>query len=237
MDINSKKTDIVHNSRELKKGEMKNILIDNFANILPDFKFLAYKSKSYVFQRLRIINNFTVYETCSVLFSLKSKCFDCSIASRLDKSLIFSNSYNLGLINPHDSLLFLKAGKNSLPLHEAYYFHNGLVETTTKIVKQILGDFEKIGLPFLERQAKNLEQDDIILFGLDYISNLKVDKSKLKEEIEVIYAQNEHVMSAINHSIYLDLKKKLQSFEERNAEDKKEIPKLTFELLQLYWTT
>ena len=237
MEINSKKLDIIDNSRALKKGEIKKILIDNMANVLPDFEFLAYKRQSYVFQRLRIINNLPVYETCSVLFSFKNKCFDCSIASRLDKSLILSNSYNLGLINPHDSLLFLKAGKNSLPLHEAYYFHNGLVDTTTEVLKQILDDFEKIGLPFLERQARNLEQNDVIHFGLDYISNLKIDKNKLREEIQDIYAQNEHVMSRINHPIYLDLKEKLQSYGEQSAEDRKEIPRFTFELLQLYWTT
>lgn len=54
-------------SPELKKGEIKQILIQTASELLPDFEFLAYKNGCYSFQRLREVNNLTVYELLHII--------------------------------------------------------------------------------------------------------------------------------------------------------------------------
>ena len=49
------------NSAELKRGEIKDILIKTAKEMLPDFDFLTYKNSCYTFQRLRKTNDLTVY--------------------------------------------------------------------------------------------------------------------------------------------------------------------------------
>ena len=44
-------------SPELKKGVIKQILIQTASEVLPDFEFSAYKNSCYTFQRLRQVNN------------------------------------------------------------------------------------------------------------------------------------------------------------------------------------
>ena len=60
-------------SPELKKGEIKQILIQTASEVLPDFEFLAYKNSCYSFQRLRKVNNLTVHEILHIIFTLKDK--------------------------------------------------------------------------------------------------------------------------------------------------------------------
>ena len=223
-------------SLELKRGQIKTILVENFEKNLIEFEFLAYKNKTYFFQRLRHLGNFPVYEIIYVLFSMKDKIFDCGISSRLDKSFLFSSSYDSGLLNPHYNLIVLKTGKNAHPLHEAYYFHDGLVDNTTKVVQQISVDFLKFGIPFLDKQILNLSENKIIGLGLDYITKLQTDKKELFENIDSLLAQDGYNISSIKHPIYEELKKMLQSIPNQKREDRIKIPKLTLDLLQLYWT-
>jgi hypothetical protein len=101
-------------SPDLKKGEIKEILIKTASEILPDFEFLVYKNGCYTFQRLRQLNKLTVYEVVHVIFTLKDKNFACSIASRLNPEYIFSNQYNIGLLNPHKDLKVLRHSRRLL---------------------------------------------------------------------------------------------------------------------------
>ncbi len=223
-------------SPELKKGEIKQILIQTASEILPDFEFLAYKNNCYTFQRLRQVNNLTVYEILHIIFTLKDKNFACSIASRLNPEYIFSNQYNNGLLNPHKNLKVLRHNSDSLNIEDAYYFHNGQVETTTKTVKEIFGDFKKYGLPFLYKQAERLKSNSIIKRGFDFVEDLKTDKQKLKTEITEELNKGGLLLSSIKHQIYVDLKEKLQSVSGQSKEDRQLIPKTAHELLELYWT-
>ncbi|MES2779920.1 MAG: hypothetical protein V4651_08470, partial [Bacteroidota bacterium] len=122
-------------SPELKKGEIKQILIQAAYETLPDFEFLAYKNGAYVFQRQRLANGWTVYETFYLIFSLKDKNFACSIASRLTP--IDSDQFCSGPLNIHVDLRSLRHNSSTLNIQDAYYFHNGQVETTTKVAKEI----------------------------------------------------------------------------------------------------
>jgi hypothetical protein len=170
-------------SPELKKGDIKQILIQTVNEVLPDFDFLSYKNSCYFFQRISKAGNLTVYKILHLYFTLKDRNFACSIASRINSEYIFSSQYNIGLLNPHKNLKVLKHNSGALNIKDAYYFHNGQGETTTKCVKEIFLDYKKYGLPFLARQLENLKSNKIIKRGLDYIDNLQTDKEKLKNEI------------------------------------------------------
>lgn len=223
-------------SPELKKGEIKQILIQTASDILPDFEFLAYKNGCYTFQRLRQLNKLTVYEALHVIFMLKDKNFACSIASRLNPEYIFSNQYNTGLINPHKDLKVLRHNSGALNIQDAYYFHNGHVETTTGTVREIFGDFKKYGIPFLDKQFDRLKSHLIIKRGFDYIDDLQSNKENLKREITEELNKGGHLLSRIKHPIYIDLKEKLQSVGGQSKDDRQSIPKTAYELLELYWT-
>lgn len=76
-----KKTEKIDGSRDLKRGEIKTILIDNFKEQIPDFPFLDYKNGVYFFERIRSIDNYKIYETFHLSFGLKDKNFSCSVSS------------------------------------------------------------------------------------------------------------------------------------------------------------
>ena len=223
-------------SPELKKGEIKQILIQTASEVLPGFEFLAYKNSCYSFQRLRQVNNLTVHEILHVIFTLKDKNFACSISSSLNPVYIFSNHYNTGLLNPHKDLKVLRHNSGALNIEDAYYFHNGQVETTTKTVKEIFGDFKKYGLPFLDKQIESLKTNEIVKCGFEYIDKLQIDKDKLKKEITEELNKGGLLAPNIKHPIYIDLKEKLFFVNGLTRDDRRVIPKTAHELLELYWT-
>lgn len=223
-------------SPELKQGEIKQILIQTANEVLPDFGFLAYKNGCYTFQRLRQVRDLTVYETLRILFTLKDRNFACSIASRINSENIFSNQYNSGLLNPQKDLKALRHNSGALNIEEAYYFHNGQVETITKTVVEIFGDFKKYGLQFLDEQFEKLESNSIIISGFEYIDNLQSEKSKLKSEITEELKVCGHLLSSLKHPVYIQLKEQLQSISGQSKDDRRLIPKTAHELLEIYWT-
>lgn len=223
-------------SPELKKGEIKQILIQTASEVLSDFEFLAYKNSCYSFQRLRQVNNLTVHEILHIIFTLKDKNFACSIASRLNPKYIFSNQYNIGLINPHQDLKVLRHKSGALNIKDSYYFHNGQVETSTTTVKEIFEDYKKYGLPFLDKQYERLKSNSIINSGFGYIVNLHSDKENLKKEITEELNKGGLLLSSLRHPVYIDLKEKLQSIRGQSKDDRQLIPKTAHELLELYWT-
>jgi len=223
-------------SPELKRGEIKQILTQTANELMPDFEFIAYKNSCYSFQRLRKTGDLTIYETLHIIFTLKDGNFACSVASSLNPGYIFANSYNDGLINPHKDLKVLRHKTGVWNITDAYYFHNGLVKTTTRTVREIFQDYNKYGLPFLDKQFERFQTNAIVKEGLNFINNLNFDKEVLRKEIEYEINEGKLRLSSIKHPIYLGLKEKLLGVKGQSKEDRQQIPKTAFELLEIYWS-
>lgn len=224
------------NSPELKRGEIKQILIQTANELMPGFEFIAYKNSCYSFQRLRKAGSLTIYEILHVVFTLKDKNFACSIASLLNPGHIFLNSYNSGLINMHKDLKVLRHNTGVLNIQDAYYFHNGRVKTTTRTVREIFQDYNKYGLPFLDKQIEKFQTNAIIIEGLNFINSLDLDKQILKKEIEFEINEGKLLLSSIKHPIYVGLKEKLLGVNGQSKEDRQQIRKTAYELLEIYWS-
>ena len=221
-------------SPELKRGQVKHILISEFERELPEFNFLEYRNGCYTFENIRTISGRNVYEHLHITFALKNRNLSCSVASRINKNYLRSNSYNTGLINRHIDLIVLKKGTGVIPVEEAYYFHNGRVKTTTGIIKQIAKDFNKFGKSFLQKQVKQFEKSELLKTGFNFIDNLVIDKSELNDQMEKDLNSGGHLISSIKNETYLNLKSELQNVKGINRETRKNIPKLAYELLEFY---
>lgn len=207
--------------RDLKRGEIKQILIDQARESIPEFTFLVYKNNCYTFQRVRAIGEINVYEFFHIIFSLKDGYFSCSVASRLNKTLLNDKSYNTGMINPHKDLIVLKKGTGVINLSEAYYYSDGKFETTIIVVKEIFEDFKKYGLDFFHKQIDRLSHNEIIKAGLSYLKFLAKLQTKLTDR-------------GIHEKIQLELKEQLFAIEGQTRDDRKEIVRAARELINLY---
>ena len=221
-------------SPELKRGEVKMILISKFQEHLSDFEFLEYRNGCYTFENIKSLNGHKIYEHLHIIFALKDRNFSCSVASRVNKNYLRSNSYNTGLMNPHKDLIVLKKGTGVIPVEEAYYFHNGQVETTTRIVNEITKDFKKYGLPFLNKQFNQLKKSSLIKDGLGFINGLSIEKQLLLEKTENGKDAVGQAIIDLKSPTYLALKSQLQSIKSIDRETRKKIPGLTYELLDFY---
>lgn len=220
-------------SPELERGEFKKILLPLMEKQFPDFKFTSYKNQYYSFQRTREVHKMTIYESFDIGFTLKDKFCACSVASRLSPFFIGYSGYNTGLINPHCDLIALKRGTGVTPLEEAYYYHNGRIETTTKVINEIISDLQKYGLTFLDKQIDNLNTNPLVIEGLRKFNAIDYDKTKLKAEIESEQTNNGHVITRLKHPVYIELKESLQRMDGIPRENRKEIPRLAYELIEM----
>ncbi|WP_057940590.1 hypothetical protein [Algoriphagus resistens] len=229
-----KKTEKEDGSCELKRGEIKTILIDNFTTEIPVFKFTTYKNGTYFFERIRKIIEYNLYETFHISFGLKDKSFACSVSSTLNPTYRFTGNYNSGILTKHVDLIVLKKKTGIIPVNEAYYFHNGRLDTTTKVVKDIVSDFKKHGLRFLDKRIEDLKSNEVFEHGLKFYENITIDRKELKEQIELELKQCDYITSRIEHDLYLDLKTKLLAIPNQEKELRQKIPGFAYALLEYY---
>jgi hypothetical protein len=134
-------------SRELKKGEVKALLVNSFKTILPDFEFTIYKNSTYYFQRTRTVQRHEVCESLNVIFGLKDKMLSCSVASVFTKSDLYNSTYNNGFLTGHTDLLVIKSGSGASKIEDSYYWHNGKIVTSLNqnavICKSCIASFWK----------------------------------------------------------------------------------------------
>lgn len=221
-------------SPELKRGEIKGMMIRVAREKLPDFDYLTYKNSSYYFQRIRTAAGLNVSEIISIFFSLKEGIMDCSIGSFLNKQYIFEQSYSPSLINANASIIPYKYNTCSLPWEKACYFHNGRVRTTGKVVEEIFTDCRKYALKVFDKRIELLQESPLIAKGLEYIFRLEIDKDALKKALEDELKQSDYIISRLHHPIYMELKGMLQGIKGMDRETRKNIPMLAYDLLELY---
>jgi len=222
-------------SRDLKRGEVKELIFNSFKDILPDFEFTTYKNSTYYFLRTKTVRGLELYETLNIIFGLKDKNFSCSIGSFLNKTYLFSSTYNNGFLAGHTDLLAVKSGSGISNIKDSYYWHNGKIVTVDKVIKKIATDFKEYGLQYLVLRQQRLETSDLVKHGLDFIEKLTVDKGELRREIEKERKNAEWVVSRINHPIFIQLRDELQSIPNQSRDDRQKISGLTFELIEYYY--
>ena len=230
-----KMTEKEDSSRDLKRGEIKSILIEHITSQIPDFKFITYRNGTYFFERVRKIDGYNLFETLHISFRLKDKNFECSVLSTLNPKHRFVSSYTLGILTNHIDLIALKKKTEVIPIDQAYYFHNGKIQTTTKTVHGIVADYKKYGLSFLDKRFKDLKTNEIFKQGLKLYAQIVIDKKKLKEQVEFELKQNDYATTKVKHQLYLDLKARLQSIPGQGKDLRKKIPGFAYSLLEFYW--
>ena len=231
------KINLPDNSRELKSGEIKSILIQVFSESITEFKYERYQNGCYYFTRIRDYKSYMLYETFHVLYSLKERHFACSISSCFNKDYIYQNQYNKCPLNIHIDLLTLVKGIGVISVDEAYYFHNGKLDNTTKVVKQIVLDYKKYGLRFLEERFSLISCNTYLNAGFDYIAHLSVDPILLKESLGEELKKAKYFVKRIRHPEYIRLEDMLLKMKGGTRESRKGIPKLSYELLEFYCVT
>lgn len=217
----------------LKNGEFKKILSPIMEKHFPDFQLTSYKNQHYSFQRTKQIGDLNVFESFEIGFTLKDKFCTCSVGSRLNPYFIEGSGYNTGWINPHYDLISLKRDTGITRIDEAYYFHNGRLETTTETIREIVLDLEKYGVAFLDSQINNLKTNPLIIEGLRLFKLIDYDAVELKKEIELEQRSNGYVITKLKHPVYKELKESLQKMDGISRENRKEIPRLTYELIEM----
>ncbi|MBX3289526.1 MAG: hypothetical protein KF855_09280 [Acidobacteria bacterium] len=220
-------------TRPLKRGEIKGVLISLAEKEMPGFEFLDYRNTFYNFQRIRNLGKYSVSELFHIGFSLKGRAFSCSVASRLNPNLIHDRWYNVGLLNPHRDIITIKKRTGIIPIEEAYYYHNGMLETCVNTANQIFTDLKKYGLPFFEEQYRQMLQNPTIQVGFRYLENLNE-----KEVLELKQAINEDLKTGkgllFAHPLCIDLKRTLQAVRGESREFRKCLPGAALEFLRFY---
>ncbi|MBX3297090.1 MAG: hypothetical protein KF762_15410 [Acidobacteria bacterium] len=217
-------------TRALKRGEIRGILLDLAKTTIPDFEFLDYRQGFYTFRRQRTFRKYKVNELFHVGFSLKGGVFSCSVASRLNPELVFNNGYNVGLINPHADLVSVKMGTGIIPYEEAYYFHDGSLEVCMRCASEVFSDIKDYGIRFLDKQFRSLNENKTIRVGFDFIEELN---SKALNELASIVVSEKVNRLEMENSTYMRLKKTLQAVPGESREFRKRLPNTAVELIDL----
>lgn len=221
-------------SRDLRRGEVKTLLLDSFAREIPSFDYATCKNGIYYFQRTKDYRGFTLYETLHAGFSLADRSFTCSVSSCFNRTYQFDHNYNLGPLNPHCDLIALKKGGGPISIDEAYYFHNGKLATTTKVVDTIANDFGTYGQRFLSERFSRLKDDMILNAGLDFVSGMSADKRKLKADLDSEMKAAKYLVMKIENPLYVELKSLLFAVPGQDREARQGILGLAYELLEFY---
>ena len=226
-------------NKTIKRGEIKLFITEEFNKNLSDFELYESKKQIYFFVRKRTYKSFILNEVFSIYYSSRNDTgIDCGIATVFNENYISNSQFNTSKLNTNIvSPLNLKRQKEDLPKEESYYFHNGEIQSIKKMIVEIVNDFKIFGLKYLDEKFEKLKEDEILNNGLEFISNLKIDKELLKTEILEDLKKGENVVSRMKNKTFIELKEKLQKIPNQLRENKQLIPKLSFELLELYYSS
>lgn len=223
-----------HRRPAFRKSEVKSLLSERMKGQHPSFRFLTYSTGVFHFQRRRIFRQQELKEALHLVFSVDRRNMHASISSRLNPVLTLTPVYNDGFINPHVDLLAIKDGTDVYPHeHFVYGFENrhGAIAT---MIDQVVEDFGNTAVPWFEKRWEDLHTNPLVNKGFDMLASWDVDKTMLRNELRQQIKKAKFNVKNMKHPVSNDLREKLLALPLPRPEDYDEIPRLSFELLELY---
>jgi hypothetical protein len=225
---------LLPNPRVFKKTAIKSLLTERMKRDHPTFKFLTYATGVFHFQRKRTFRNREVKEALHLVFSPENYSMHASISSRLNPIHTLTPVYNGGLINPHVDMLAIRNGSNVYPTTGTAYHCEDEEDSLIAMIDQMIADFRNAAIPWFENRWTDLQTSQLVNSGLDIIDNWDLDKTMLRNEIRIQLRRAKLVARNIRHPACTELKNKLLAIPGQTPGAYYEIPRLAFELIELY---
>jgi hypothetical protein len=217
-----------------KHTEVKPLLTDRMKKLHPTFRFLTAATGVYHFQRVREFGDYDLKEALHFVFSLRDYSLRVSVSSILNPVHNLTPVYNNGLINPHADLVAIVNNDSIFPSPATAYLHDGTIEGINPIIDQAIADFTTHGLPFLERRWNTLRASALVRTGMEIIDLWEFDKTMLRNELNVQFRKAKQIVANLRHPVCNQLKEQLAAIPGQPPEHHQEIPRLAFELMELY---
>lgn len=217
-----------------KHGEIKSLLTEKVKRSHPSFRFLTAATGVYHFQRIKDFRDFVLKEALHFVFSLSDYSMHMSVSSRLNSVHTLTPVYNNGFINPHVDLVAVMKSNGIFPSPHTSYQSNGTIEDIVPLIDQAIIDFGDHGLTYLDHRWHELRSNALVNTGMDIIDTWDFDKTMLRNELNVQLRKAKLVVTNLRHPICNQLKEQLASIPGQPPEHYKEIPRLAFELMELY---
>lgn len=220
-------------SRSLHKRELKPILTKQMKQDQPDFRFLTFATSAYYFQRIRLFRDRHLKEMLHIVYSFTDHTMQASVSSRLNPVHTLNPIYNTGLINPHVDLAALKNGISAVA-GDTPYICDGTIDGVRELVRTVVGDFRNTGTRFLDQRLAALESSRLINAGLDFIDEWDFDNTMLGNELQLQLRKAKFKIERVRQPQLNDLRARLEAIARISGEDKQAIPRLAFDLMELY---
>jgi len=221
-------------SRPLRKTEIKSLLVSQMKQERPDFRFVTFATGVYYFQRLRDVADYDLREMFHIIYSFSDHTMRASVSSRLNPVYAFSPVYSSGLINPHLDLSILKGEEVVLPELTMPYQCDGSITGARDMIQVVINDLKTVGIPYLDNRWNAIRANKIIKMGLNIIDGWDFDKTMLGNELQAQLRRAKFKMSRIKQPLLNDLREQLESIPGQTADSKQDIPRLAFDLVELY---
>ena len=218
----------------LKKGEIKSLLTDRMKKEHPSFRFLTFATGVYHFQRTKEFHDYDLRESLHLVLSVTDNQLHASISSRLNPVHTFSPVYNDGFINPHVDLGAIKAGNSTVPTDDAAYHYNGTPDGLRDMIDRMITDFGDVGLSFFNNRWNYLRTNQLVKTGIDIIDGWDFDRTMLRNELNVQLRKARRTVANLRHPLCNQVREQLLAIRGQSPEAVKEIPRLAFELMELY---
>lgn len=223
-------TFVLKSSRSLRKHELKPLLVKLMKQEQPDFRFLTFATGVFYFQRKRDFGDYELKEMLHLAYSFADHTMQASVSSRLNPVHTLNPIYNNGLINPHVDLVALKSGT----MNNAMYKSDGSIDGVRDVVTAVIGDFKSVGVPYLDQRLASLQSNALIAAGLNYIKRWTFDKTMFGNELQVQLRKAKFNVVRVRHPLLNQFRIHLQSVKGQSREAQEEIPRLVFDLVELY---
>lgn len=217
-----------------KKTTIKSLLTERMKRDHPTFKFLTYATGVFHFQRKRSFRNREIKEALHLVFSTEDHSMRASISSRLNPVHTLTPVYNSGFINPHVDMLAIRKGNTVYPGNDTAYYCDDDEESLIAMIDQVIADVGSAAVPWFGNRWNDLQTNRLVNSGLDIIAAWDHDKTMLRNEIRIQLRRAKLVARNVRHPMCTGLKNKLLAIPGQTPEAYYEIPRLAFELIELY---